>query len=170
MYQDTVIEHRLLAKPAFVAGMFASIFVIFFMFDLSQTFVGALLEPAIGDPEQSGWYGRFAIALTVATALMINIIAIGFMPFKYQVVVVWLQLLICFLAFFYGFNLSMEFIRKKIWFMISQGVATTLYISAISIVIAFALALVGAVAKLSSNGFAFAIASFILHFFAGCRC
>ncbi|MDQ7069356.1 MAG: amino acid ABC transporter permease [Rhodobacterales bacterium] len=44
---------------------------------------------------------------------------------------------------------------------------TTLYISAISITLASIVAIFGAVAKLSSNGFAYAIASFYTSFFRG---
>ena len=51
--------------------------------------------------------------------------------------------------------------------MVSQGVFTTLYVSAISITLASILAIIGAVAKLSSNGFAYAIASFYTSFFRG---
>jgi polar amino acid transport system permease protein len=75
--------------------------------------------------------------------------------------------LFLFLAFFDSFGLKYEFIQSKIWFMISQGVFTTLYISAISITLASIVAIIGAIAKLSSNGFAFAIASFYTSFFRG---
>ena len=51
--------------------------------------------------------------------------------------------------------------------MISQGAFATLYISAISIILASIVAIFGAVAKLSSNGFANAIASFYTSFFRG---
>jgi polar amino acid transport system permease protein len=46
-------------------------------------------------------------------------------------------------------------------------VFTTLYISAISITLASIVAIIGAIAKLSPNGFAFAIASFYTSFFRG---
>ena len=51
--------------------------------------------------------------------------------------------------------------------MVTQGIFTTLYVSAISIVIASFIAIIGAVAKMSSNGFAYAIASFYTSFFRG---
>ncbi|MBX8819152.1 ABC transporter permease subunit, partial [Ochrobactrum sp. MR31] len=56
---------------------------------------------------------------------------------------------------------------SKLPFLITQGVFTTVYISAISIAIAFVLAIIGAIAKLSQNGFAVAIASFYTSFFRG---
>ncbi len=103
----------------------------------------------------------------VAILFVLNIVLIGFLNFRFQAIIVWLQLLALFLTFFYGFDLDFSFIRKKVWFMVSQGVFTTLYVSAISIALAPMLAIVGAVAKLSSNGFAYAIASFYTSFFRG---
>jgi len=117
--------------------------------------VGHFLAPVAGDPETSGLYGRFVTSFTLAFLFVLNLIFISLLPsFRLQVVVVWIELLLLFLAFFYSFDLSFEFIQSKIWFMITQGVFTTLYVSAISILIASVIAIVGAVAKLSSNGFA----------------
>lgn len=167
MYQDTVIEDKHLHNPVYLAGLFFCIFVIAFYFDFSKNFIGELLTPVTGPTEESGLYGRFTTAFFIAIALTVNLFAISFLSFKKQVLIVWIELLIVFLAFFYSFDLSMEFIQKKIWFMISKGLATTLYISAISITIATILALIGAVAKLSNNGFAYAVASFYTSFFRG---
>jgi len=155
-------------KPKFIAFLFTTIFICFFIFDPSQSIVGHLLEPALGDPEKSGFYGRCVTASMSAVLLVLNLLAISWIPnFRLQVITVWLQLLILFLSFFYSFDLSFEFIRSKIWFMVTQGIFTTLYVSAISIVIASFIAIIGAVAKMSSNGFAYAIASFYTSFFRG---
>jgi polar amino acid transport system permease protein len=130
--------------------------------------MGHLLEPALGDPEESGLYGRFVTSFMLTVLLVLNLLAISFIPiFRLQVIAVWIELLILFLSFFYSFDLSFEFIRSKIWFMVTQGIFTTLYVSAISIVIASFIAIIGAVAKMSSNGFAYAIASFYTSFFRG---
>ena len=51
--------------------------------------------------------------------------------------------------------------------MITRGLFTTIYISAISIVIATVIAIIGAIAKLSNNGFAYAISSFYTSLFRG---
>ncbi|MGR3620787.1 ABC transporter permease subunit [Pseudophaeobacter sp.] len=125
------------------------------------------MRPVIGVPSEAGFYGQFATGLVVAILFVLNIVLIGFLNFRFQVIIVWLQLLALFLTFFYGFDLDFSFIRKKVWFMVSQGVFTTLYVSEISIALASMLAIVGAVAKLSSNGFAYAIASFYTSFFRG---
>ena len=168
MIQDTVTEDLILRKPKFIAFLFTTIFICFFIFDPSQSIVGHLLEPALGDPEKSGLYGRFVTSCMSAVLLVLNLLAISLIPnFRLQVITVWIQLLILFLSFFYSFDLSFEFIRSKIWFMVTQGIFTTLYVSAISIVIASVIAIIGAVAKMSSNGFAYAIASFYTSFFRG---
>lgn len=168
MIQDTVTDDILLRKPLFLLSLCGLALIGFFFVDPSQSLMGRLLEPAIGDPAQSGFYGRFVTSFTLAALFVLNLVAISLLPqFRFQVIAVWLELLALFLTFFYSFNLSFEFIQSKIWFMVSQGIFTTLYVSAISICIAFALAIVGAVAKLSSNGFAYAIASFYTSFFRG---
>jgi len=168
MIQDTVTDALLLRKPKFVFSVLAIVFIVFFIGDPSQTMMGHFLEPVIGDPAESGFYGRFATSLMLAIIFVLNLLLISQIPaFKFQVAVVWVELVILFLTFFYSFDLSFAFIRSKIWFMITQGVFTTLYVSAISIAIASVIAIVGAVAKLSSNGFAFAIASFYTSFFRG---
>ena len=168
MIQDTVTEALLLRNPRFVLILFTLVCVIFMLLDPSQSAVGYFLAPVVGDPAESGFYGRFVTSFTLALLFIFNLIAISLLPqFHYQVIVVWIELVILFLAFFYSFDLSFAFIQSKVWFMVTQGIFTTLYVSAISIAIAFVIAIVGAVAKLSSNGFAFAIASFYTSFFRG---
>jgi polar amino acid transport system permease protein len=168
LIQDTVTDEVLLRKPKFIAFLFSIILLCFFIIDPSQSIMGELLEPALGDPEKSGIYGHFITSFMLSALLVLNLLAISFIPrFRFQVIVVWVQLLILFLSFFYSFDLSFVFIRSKIWFMITQGIFTTLYVSAISIVIASFIAIIGAIAKMSSNGFAFAIASFYTSFFRG---
>jgi len=167
LYPDTVEGEKLVHKPLFVGGLFAVAFVLFFALDLTGTVFGELMRPAIGEPSQSGLYGRFAVALVVTILFVLNIVLIGFLTLGYQIAVVWLQLLVLFLSFFYTFDLSFSFIAQKVPFMVTQGVFTTLYVSAISIFIASIIAIIGAVAKLSTNGFAYAIASFYTSFFRG---
>ena len=168
MIQDTVTEALLLRKPRFVITVLVVVFIGFFIGDPSQSTMGHLMAPVIGDSAESGAYGRFATSLVLAILFVINLLLISMVPvFRYQVIVVWIELVILFLTFFYSFELSFAFIRSKIWFMVTQGIFTTLYVSAISIAIASVIAVVGAVAKLSSNGFAFAIASFYTSFFRG---
>jgi polar amino acid transport system permease protein len=111
--------------------------------------------------------GIIAVAAVTSLVLTLVINIVGRLPMQAQTIVVWLALLSGALYFFYSFDLSYTFILSKLPFLITQGVVTTVYISAISIAIAFVLAIVGAIAKLSRNGFAVAIASFYTSFFRG---
>jgi len=167
LYSDTVEANKLVHKPWFAVIIFAVSFALFFSLDLSGSIFGELMRPVIGEPADSGLYGRFAVALVLAVIFVFNIVLVGFLPLAAQVGVVWFELLVLFLSFFYTFNLSLSFIASKLPFMITQGVFTTLYVSAISIFIASFIAIIGAVAKLSNNGFAYAIASFYTSFFRG---
>ena len=167
MYADTVTQDRLVTRPSFLLTCFFLSSFGFFFAGLGDGFFGHLLAPVSGPPETSGSFGDFAVAVTLAFLFTVNIVVLSFVPWAIQVILVWLELLALFLLFFYSFDLSIEFIEQKIWFMISRGLFTTIYVSAVSIAIATAIAIVGAVAKLSSNGFAFAIASFYTSFFRG---
>ncbi|RWB36197.1 MAG: amino acid ABC transporter permease [Mesorhizobium sp.] len=167
LYQDTVEAEVLVHKPWFIAAVFAVVLAVFLAFNITDTTVGELMRPVIGDPLKSGLYGRFAIAFMIAVMFCFNLVLIGFAPLKVQIGVVWFELLILFLAFFESFDLSLPFIWENLPYLITQGVVTTVYVSAISLVFASVIAIVGAVAKLSSNGFAYAIASFYTSFFRG---
>ncbi|MFK5998292.1 MAG: amino acid ABC transporter permease [Rhodobacterales bacterium] len=167
LYADTVIGDQLVHKPKAILILLALSFIIFSLFGLNDSIFGEFLRPVIGEPKDSGLFGSMAVGLVLAMLFVGNIVLIGFMKFRLQVLVVWIELLVLFLGFFYSFGLDFVFIRSKVWFMISQGVFTTLYISAVSIALASIIAIFGAIAKLSSNGFAFAIASFYTSFFRG---
>ena len=167
LFADTVVGDRLVHKKRAIVIMLVVATAILTFFGMNDTIFGEFLRPVIGEPKESGFFGNFSVGLVLAILFTINVILVGFLSFKFQVLVVWIELLLLFMAFFYSFGLNYEFIQKKIWFMVSQGVFTTLYISAISITLASIVAIFGAVAKLSSNGFAFAIASFYTSFFRG---
>ncbi|RVC60572.1 amino acid ABC transporter permease [Mesorhizobium sp.] len=167
LYQDTVESEILVHKPWFIASVFAIALAVFLTFNLASTTIGELMRPVIGNPLESGFYGRFAIAFVVAIVFCLNLVLIGFVPLKAQIGIVWFELLILFLAFFKTFNLSLPFIWANLPFLITQGVMTTIYVSASSLVFASAIAIIAAIAKLSSNGFAYGIASFYTSFFRG---
>lgn len=167
LYSDTVESEVLVHKPWFVAAMFLVVFLVLTPFNLAGSGMGELMRPVIGEPATSGLFGRFAIALVLALLFCINVALIALLPLRAQILVVWCELLLLFLAFFQTFHLSLPFIREKLPFMITQGLLTTVYISAVSIAIATVIAILGAVAKLSSNGFVYAIASFYTSFFRG---
>ncbi|WP_095090429.1 amino acid ABC transporter permease [Mesorhizobium sophorae] len=167
LYADTVESEVLVHKPLFIATVFVLVLSICFMVNLTGTTIGELMRPVIGDPLDSGLYGRFAVAFVIAIIFCLNIALIGFAHLKAQIAIVWLELLLLFLAFFAVFKLSLPFIWQNLPFLITQGVVTTLYISAISLVFASAIGIMAAIAKLSSNGFAYGIATFYTSFFRG---
>ncbi|SMG55729.1 amino acid ABC transporter permease [Paraburkholderia susongensis] len=103
----------------------------------------------------------------VIAALVANCYLLLRLSLRLQITVVWCELALLVVLFFSTFNLSFEFIERKIGYLILQGATTTLYISAISIALAFVLALIGALAKLSSNGIAIGIATFYTSLFRG---
>jgi polar amino acid transport system permease protein len=86
---------------------------------------------------------------------------------KWQIRVICTELLLLFLVFFYSFELSLPFMLDKLPYLISKGVTTTVYVSLMSIALAFVLALCGALAKLSGKGMFVGVASFYTSFFRG---
>ena len=167
MYVDTVTEDKSLHKPVFLIGLFVAVLTFFFVFNLTDTFFGEFLRPVIGEPKESGFFGRLAVSIVLAVLFVLNLFVISFFRMKLQIGIVWIELFLLFLAFAYSFDLKMSFIQSRIGLMITQGLFTTIYISAVSIVIATVIAIVGAIAKLSNNGFAYAIASFYTSLFRG---
>jgi len=171
MFVDTVIEDKALHKPVFLIGLSVTVLVIFFAFNFTNTIFGEFLSPVIGNPEESGFFGRLAVSFVLTILFVGNLLLISFARLKIQILIVWLELFILFLAFAYSFDLEIAYIfsgqPSKIGLMISKGLFTTIYISAVSIAIATAIAIVGAIAKLSNNGFAYAIASFYTSLFRG---
>ena len=167
MFVDTVIEDKALHKPVFLFYLSITVLAIFFAFNFTNTIFGEFLSPVIGVPEESGLFGRFVVSFVLSTIFVLNLLLISFTRLKIQILIVWLELFLLFLAFAYSFDLKLSFIQSRIGLMISKGLFTTIYISAVSIVIATAIAIVGAIAKLSNNGFAYAIATFYTSLFRG---
>ncbi|RWD39616.1 MAG: amino acid ABC transporter permease [Mesorhizobium sp.] len=167
LYQDTVESEVLVHRPWFIASMFAIVLAVFLIPNLTGTIMGELMRPVIGDPLESGLYGRFAIAFLIAVVFCLNLVLIGFASLKVQIGVVWLELLLLFIAFIELFDLNLPFIWEKLPFIVTQGVVTTLYVSAISLFFSSIIGITAAIAKLSSNGFAYGIASFYTSFFRG---
>jgi polar amino acid transport system permease protein len=109
------------------------------------------------------------VLLSAGATLIValNLAMVMRLSLRWQVWVVWAELALLILVFFYSFDLSFDFIRRKIGFLISQGLTMTLYISVVSITLASAFALIGAMAKLSSNGIALGVANFYTSLFRG---
>ena len=167
MFVDTVVEDKALHKPVFLIGLSVTVLAFFFAFNFTNTIFGEFLSPVIGTPEESGLFGRLVVSFVLSVIFVLNLLAISFARLKVQILIVWFELFLLFLAFAYSFDLKLSFIQSRIGLMISKGLFTTIYISAVSIVIATAIAIVVAIAKLSNNGFAYAIASFYTSLFRG---
>ena len=147
----------------------AALTVFFFILDLTDSLIGRALLPAIFSTtgEGAGFVPRLIVALEVAAIVTANDVAVRLLPFRAQIVVVWLELLLLFLAFFYSFDLRYSFIGSRLPILVFTGAVTTIYISLVSIAIACVLAMAGALARLSRSGLAYAVATFYISFFRG---
>ncbi|RVE85601.1 amino acid ABC transporter permease [Sinorhizobium meliloti] len=167
LYPDTVESELLVHKPWFVGSIFGTVLLLCTVLNLAGTSFGDLMQPVIGDPAQSGVYGRLVTAFVFSILFCLNLALIGFAPRAIQIVIVWIELLGLFLLFVHSFDLNLPFIWRNVPFLIAQGMATTIYVSALSLVFASIIGTGAAIAKLSSNGFAYGIASFYTSFFRG---
>ena len=148
--------------------MIAVVFVVSAIVILWAGIYKPLLQlPFLSNPDRAGFGAVSVATLLSAAAFTLNIVIISLFKRRVQVLIVWAELFGCCVLFFLAFDLNISFILSKLPFLLTQGVFTTLYVSAISIAIATVLAIFGAIAKLSDNGFAFAIASFYTSIFRG---
>ncbi|MDB5660550.1 MAG: amino acid transporter permease [Cypionkella sp.] len=164
-FRDNIDYPPLLTRPSVFVPMLTAIFGGLWWFQAGNSAIGRLvlgLAPwAEGNPL------NLLTAAFVTVLVGFNIFVVMRLPLRQQVWLVWGELAALILLFFYSFDLSFAFIQRKIGFLITQGLVMTLYISAVSIVIATVLALLGAMAKLSSNGIAQGIAHFYTSLFRG---
>ena len=164
-FRDNIDYPPMLTRPSVFVPLLTAIFGGLWWFQAGNSAIGRLvlsLAPwAEGDPL------NLLTAAFVTVLVGFNIFVVMRLPLRQQVWLVWGELAALILLFFYSFDLSFAFIQRKIGFLITQGLVTTLYISAVSIAIATVLALMGAVAKLSSNGIAQGIAHFYTSLFRG---
>ncbi len=134
---------------------------------ISSAWLGHLLPMSAAWLGENQAAGRLVSALLIALIVAANWKLLRQLSRRQQVVGVWIELFALLMLFFYSFDLSFAFIAKKIGYLITQGVTTTLYISAISIIIATVIALAGAIAKLSTNGVIYGLATFYTSLFRG---
>ena len=139
---------------------------IFILMDFRGTGIETLVGNLTGSDTASGIGGMILAGLLVAAIFTANLYGLSKLPRTIQIWVTWIQLLILFLAFFWSFDLSYPYIMKKLTFLLG-GAWTTIYISVIAIIIASAIAMAGALARLSDNGFAYGCATFYISFFRG---
>lgn len=148
-----------LALAAFAAGLYG--------LGIKADWIGKLIPGSIAWLTANPVVARGVSAVLIALIVAVNWKALQQLGRKQQIVAVWIELFVLLMLFFYSFDLSFSFIARKIGFLISQGVVTTLYISAISIAIATVIAFIGAIAKLSKNGTIYGLATFYTSLFRG---
>jgi polar amino acid transport system permease protein len=136
--------------------------------DLTNTALGRALLPAFGSTigVDGGLSARILIGIVLGVLALLNLSLLRLLPFRWQVLLMWAELLLLFLAFFASFDLSYPFIWSRLIFLI-QAAGVTVYVSLLSIFFACVLALMGALARLSRSGPAFGIATFYISFFRG---
>ena len=145
----------------------AVVVAVLYALGVSSAWIGHALPSSADWLKENPATGRLVSSVLIALIVAANWKGLRQLPRRQQIVAVWLELFALLMLFFYSFDLSFTFIAKKIGFLITQGVTTTLYISAISIVIATIIALAGAIAKLSSNGVIYGLATFYTSLFRG---
>jgi polar amino acid transport system permease protein len=162
-YADNIDYPPLLRRPWVFGGLTALLFAVILRSTPTQwPWPGG--EPLNALPPVAANYVLAAGASLVLAA--VGWLALGLGP-RSQAVIVWLALAAGLAAFFVSFDLSYDFIRRKLWILLSVGLVNTLYISAAAIVLASVLALAGAMAKLSRNGLAVGLATFYTSLFRG---
>lgn len=159
------------------AAVFLVAAVLLTAFGLGGTAAGDLFAPLLGprDPAAEAGFGRdLMVGLLLAVAFVVNLELIRLLLFRYQVLVIWAELLVLFYGFVQSFDRDFGVLFEvgrsgvsNLYFLITTGAFTTIYVSLIAIAIACVLALGGALGKLSSNGAAYAIATFYISFFRG---
>lgn len=155
-----IFSHTPYRRVAF----FVAISALLMAFDLSAIgqYVAASLNLDV-TPSVSSVIAAFALSAMIT----VDVVVVSKLPMKVQVPIYWAQLLTLFLGFFYSFDLSFPFIIERLPILISKGLFYTLFISLISIVCASILAFIGAMARLSNSGPAFALSTFYVSFFRG---
>lgn len=167
MIAQLILNNPKLIKNLSTLLLFIVTVMVFFTLGIGSSLVTGLV-PALGEYfEQSPHIFELLSSCLLGLVLFLNWKALKLLSRKAQIYTVWIELFVLLMVFFYSFDLSIPFILSKISFLITQGVVTTLYISAISIVIATVIALVCAIAKLSKNGAIYGLASFYTSFFRG---
>ena len=166
-FADNIDYPSLLGRPIIFLPALALLFEALRWWNFGSTTIGGGMTALFGLSGLSPAADNLAVAALATVFVGFNLAVVMRLELRWQVYIVWLELAVLILVFFYSFNLSFDFIRRKIGFLLTQGLGMTLYISVVSISIASALALIGAMAKLSSSGIALGVANFYTSLFRG---
>jgi polar amino acid transport system permease protein len=159
-YKKSTIFYTLVVLAALIG--------LYYCFCVEDTlWLTELWKNAGAPPGRIKLYGTLTKWVLGVVLFAANWILLGKIPKQWQIVITIIELFVLLALFMATFELSLTFILSKVGYLITQGAFTTLYVSAISILIAFCLALVTAIARLSSNGMAVGIATFYTSLFRG---
>ena len=166
-FADNIDYPSLLGRPILFLPALALLFETLRWWDFGASAIGRGLTALLGLSALPPATDNVVLSAGAALLVAFNLAMVMRLNLRWQVWVVWAELALLILVFFYSFDLSFDFIRRKIGFLITQGLTMTLYISVVSISLASAFALIGAMAKLSSNGIALGVANFYTSLFRG---
>src|SRR5690606_22638592 len=106
-------------------GFFLCLAVVLAWLGVGGTRLGGLLAPivggAAGPDAEPGLALNILVAVLLSLALWINIAVVRLLPFKAQVAVVWVELVLLFVAFIGSFNRDLG-----VWFETSTAGQTNL--------------------------------------------
>ena len=133
-FRDNIDYPPMLTRPSVFVPLLVVIFGGLWWLQAGDSAIGRLVLSLA--PVSEGNTLNLATAAFVTALVGFNIFVVMRLPLRQQVWLVWGELAALILLFFYSFDLSFAFIQRKIGFLITQGLVTTLYISAVSIVLA----------------------------------
>ncbi|TPL93718.1 amino acid ABC transporter permease [Mesorhizobium sp. B2-3-12] len=162
-----MLSHPGLARRAAAVFFPALLAAALYAMGIKSSWLATLMPDASDWVRANPALSQALSAVSIALLVLVNCKLLLLLPRRQQIVGVWIELFALLMLFFYSFDLSLAFIARKIGFLVTQGVTTTLYISAISILIATVIALVGAIAKLTGNGIVYGLATFYTSLFRG---
>jgi len=166
-FADNIDYPPLLRRPVVLLPILALVYLALVSADVAHWPVLAKALGGFGLAAPSGPGAGALIAAAFTALIGANAWIVLGLETRWQICAVWLELALLLAVFFFSFDLSYSFIRRKIWILLSIGLVNTLLISACSIVFASVLALAGAIAKLSGNGVLVGIANFYTSLFRG---
>ena len=160
-------KYRQSTTVCILVGLAVLIGAYYHFFFQSDAWMLTLLKNLSSTEIQSKFFASLIKWILGIALFITNYVLLGKVPKRLQIIITSIELFVLLGLFMATFQLSLPFILAKVGYLITQGAFTTLYVSAISIFFAFCIALVTAIARLSSNGVAVGIATFYTSFFRG---
>src|SRR5438093_763996 len=96
--------------------LFLTVAVAAAAIDLTNTALGRALLPAFSSTigVGGGITARILIGIVLGILALLNLLLLKLLPFAWQVLLMWVELLLLFLAFFASFDLSYTFIWSRL--------------------------------------------------------